>query len=910
MYKKKIVFILYIIFFLTLPTKGQGISPELDSIHQLTGSNFNKLELYYGLIKTHERSENYTQLGYDAHQIAKWIHKEKKWEEAIKIVEIAYQAREKATPFNKELLKRSYYNYAIYNRRHENYTIAIEYFEKLLALGGTKFLRGKSYELIGESYEILGDYYKSVDYRIKSLQNYSKKDIQKGFLVYGNINLAYSYRLIRSAESSKKAIEHLLKAEKLLGDSSTMDKQKLYNIKNNLGNLYCEGVGTQNIDNCIKCYDEALTILKELEFKEKYAKSYYNLGLTFIEIDSIRSQFFFDKALEYASYAPSFKHKIFFGLGIKELSNENYIAAQENFSSVFSIYFDKKIKDIYWLPAKNDLEQVVNKTFFLELLKRKLKAWIELGKTKNDSLYFEEAIRTAHASDQLVDLLLKENISTRSKLLWRSLASEIYIMGLEACLQLKKNEDSYYFMEKSKALLLLQEITKDKTALSPSILEKEKKLKDVIVGLRSKLRLLDQNSSDSIQKVLLSKQARLKKIRDSLAPIYPTYFTHFSIPEITPLSKLELSPNEVIIEYNMAERIAGVIPEAYGMFITKNKKEIFKIENVNRLQKEIYRLRELLNKPFTTSLDISEYSELAYSLYNSLIPKNLQKHLVNNKVTFIPDYILNYIPFEALITNPKKGTYLIQQTEINYAYSLSFSKENAKIDRKPKNDYLGIAPITFSNILTSLPNSKKELVNAKHYYSGDLLLNEKATIQNFKKVANQYKILHLATHADASDSLTPWIAFQREKLTELQLSTIDNQSELVVLSACNTSLGKINTGEGVFSLARGFFKSGANTVIPTLWNTNDKATATITSDFYKNLSKGQTKSAALRTAKLNYLNNNTDAEASPHYWASLVLIGDSGTLLPQSNNLLFLWIGLGIILLVLVIYRFYLIKKK
>ncbi|MBQ4805821.1 CHAT domain-containing protein, partial [Aquimarina sp. MMG015] len=90
--------------------------------------------------------------------------------------------------------------------------------------------------------------------------------------------------------------------------------------------------------------------------------------------------------------------------------------------------------------------------------------------------------------------------------------------------------------------------------------------------------------------------------------------------------------------------------------------------------------------------------------------------------------------------------------------------------------------------------------------------------------------------------------------------------------------------------------------------TNDKATATITSDFYKNLSEGQTKSEALRTAKLKYLKNNTDAEASPHYWASLVLIGDSGTLLPTTNYTNY--IILGIVTLLLIILGVFIYKRK
>jgi CHAT domain-containing protein len=130
-----------------------------------------------------------------------------------------------------------------------------------------------------------------------------------------------------------------------------------------------------------------------------------------------------------------------------------------------------------------------------------------------------------------------------------------------------------------------------------------------------------------------------------------------------------------------------------------------------------------------------------------------------------------------------------------------------------------------------------------------------------------------------------------------------------VLSACNTSLGKIAKGEGVMSLARGFFYAGTNTVISSLWNANDKSSAQIMESFYSNLDKGQTKSKALHNAKIKYINSTSLSDASPHYWATFVLIGDSETRLFPSNNLFY-----GVILLlslVLIISALlFLIKKR
>ncbi len=899
--RTKIIFIFITISLVSL-CRSQGISVRLDSIHQLSGSDYKKLSLYYQQLDHLKSNTNYTQLGYDAHQLAKWIHKEQKWEEAIKIIKIAYDSRKKATPFDSKLLKKSCYNYAIYNKRYNNYSIAIEYFEKLLTIDNNNYLKGRAYKVIGECYEDLGDYYKAVEYQLRATDYYNENEIKKGHLIYNHINIAQTYRYIRSAKSAKKAIEHLKKADSLLQKQNNPDKYTSYIINNVLGNLYYEGVATQNLKLCIQSYTNALTLLKEINNVDKIPLVLTNLGFAHIKIDSTVSQNFFNQALQHSHYLPTLKYKIYFGMGIKDLYYKNYWRAQNQFRNTFASYFNKEIPSIYWLPNKEDLDRVTEKADFLEVLKRKLKTWLAIGIQENNPSYLSEAIKTAYVCDQLVDQLMTENLSKSSKLLWRSLASEIYILSLEACFQLKKHEDAFYFMEKNKALLLLQDITKDKSNIPHNILGKEKKLYDKIIYLKSVYKTFE--AKDSIQKKILSVEAKLNKFKDSLATIYPEYFTTYALPKVISLQEIRLQPNEVIIQYNMAERVAEVDPETYGMVLTNQQKLLFKIDSIPTFLDDIESLRKKLNHPFKTSKDILQYKKVAHNLYNTLFPKEIQNELKNKKITIITDHILGFIPFEALVTNVNSGRYLIEDCEINYAYSLSFQKENQSISRNARFDFLGVAPVQFKDDLPTLSKSENEIKIANSYYNGSLLLKDKATIANFKEQVAQYKILHLATHADASDSIAPWIAFRNKKLAHFELNTIENNADLVLLSACNTSIGEVRRGEGVMSLARGFFKSGAKTVIPSLWNTNDKTTTHIISDFYRNLSQGKTKSEALRMAKLNYLKSNSDAEASPYYWAPLILIGDTGVLLPQSNSTLFLYLGLAIFsILVLVIIR-------
>ena len=104
-----------------------------------------------------------------------------------------------------------------------------------------------------------------------------------------------------------------------------------------------------------------------------------------------------------------------------------------------------------------------------------------------------------------------------------------------------------------------------------------------------------------------------------------------------------------------------------------------------------------------------------------------------------------------------------------------------------------------------------------------------------------------------------------EKLVGLNLRGTD----LVVLSACNTGVGDIEAGEGIFGLERAFILSGAKTLVVSLWSVPSKETTEMMSDFYKLLSEGKTKGNALKEAKLEMLKK----KSNPFYWGAFVMIG-------------------------------------
>jgi len=147
-----------------------------------------------------------------------------------------------------------------------------------------------------------------------------------------------------------------------------------------------------------------------------------------------------------------------------------------------------------------------------------------------------------------------------------------------------------------------------------------------------------------------------------------------------------------------------------------------------------------------------------------------------------------------------------------------------------------------------------------------------------------YRVLHFATHGyldteDPSRSSLVLSLYDRDGneidgfLSLAEIAKLELNPDLVVLSACETALGKELRGEGLISLARGFMFAGAPRVVATLWRVSDDSTARLMVDLYRGmLEEGETPAAALRAARLQL--RALDSWSDPYYWGGFVFIGD------------------------------------
>ncbi len=852
---RKVVLAIFLVCFI-FAGFSQETSMVFDSIHKLPEKNIDKLPLYRNLFEKYRNNNDFKQLGSETHQLAKFLYKEN-IDSAIFYNQLAIDAKLKVDSLNFCSLKRSYFNAGFYHRKKKEYTKAIDTYFNVLKFPDCEGFDKDSKKFIMYSHVKRGDtYFKNKDFYLAA-SDYEKSlafiDVRKvNHLIKIYTKAGKANKNIRSQTSGKKALAYFLKADSIYSNKKKKKENELIHIYQNIAGQYVQN--GRGLEKSLTYFNKALMLAKQIQDSSSLKSIYLNMGIAYQKKDLKKSQSLYKESLKFQQKKDKLRKRTFLVLGENASLGKSYLKAQQYFLASLSLFLNKEIKEEPEKITTDELNEVLDKELLLELFRSQMENWDRLLSKNSSTEVSSKIIKKAKQADQLIDIMLKQDLSHDSKLLLRDLASEIYILGLEACYQSKNIETAFHFIEKNKALLLLGTIRNEK------------------------------NRSKSNQ----------------------SYFSNPNFTRVISINEVNVKEDQVVLNYIMAERLRGELPHAYGLCLTKNNKIFFKIEETNLLINSVKQLRNKLNKPFETEEDQKNYFNIANEVYELLMPKNIQQEIQGKKIVVLGDHIISFVPFEALITDKITREYLIEKNEIAYDYSLTFKTENKIAKSQKIDDFLGIAPIEFSEELIRLKESEKEIKEVEKLYSGKLLTKSKASLNNFVNHAKDYKIIHLATHADASDSISPWIAFSDRKLNLVDFDTIKTNADLVLLSACNTSIGKIKRGEGVMSLARGFFASGAKAVIPSLWKVNDKSTTLITSEFYKNLSKGQTKSKALRGAKLKYLKNNIDAEASPYYWASLIVVGNTDTI-PSKTNYSYYLLAAALLLILLLFFYY---KKR
>jgi CHAT domain-containing protein/Tfp pilus assembly protein PilF len=540
------------------------------------------------------------------------------------------------------------------------------------------------------------------------------------------------------------------------------------------------------------------------------------------------------------------------------------------------------------------------------------------------------------------------------KLLVATRVNNIYNLAVQAASELyfqSGNKDylnlAFSYSEKSKSQVLLSSIRESEAIeggmIPPGLKENEQFIKKNIALLNNMIfEEKQQLNADSLkisklQKDLYNQKLLYDSLIASLETDYPVYFNLKYNFDVIPIEQVkeQIDQHQILIEYKQTDSIlfAFVISRDTAI-LQKTKIDSTFSEKVERFIGMMNTL-PLENDPKESSI---EFSTLGLYLYHILFKQDFNK---NQNLIIIPDDVLGYLSFDALVTvSPDKDkisfrnlSYLIQDHTICYDYSATLFFKDFKRGHSASN-LLAMAPTykdshsrftslepgirDLDQFLTPLYHTQEEVNRIHKTFPGKILAGNEATEYRFKENASKFSILHFAMHTLINDEnpFASKLVFSSEDdtiddgfLNIYEIYNLNLNAELAVLSACKTGVGKLSRGEGIMSLARGFLYAGVPGIVMTLWAIEDVSSMEIVTRFYENLKEGMKKDEALREAKINYLNNADQLRSHPYFWAAYVQIGDNSSL-TLHNRMKSYYMAGGIALLIILIVTGILWRKK
>jgi CHAT domain-containing protein len=265
--------------------------------------------------------------------------------------------------------------------------------------------------------------------------------------------------------------------------------------------------------------------------------------------------------------------------------------------------------------------------------------------------------------------------------------------------------------------------------------------------------------------------------------------------------------------------------------------------------------------------------------------------------------------------------YLIQDHPICYNHSAAaFVKSKNQQHRRSNHQIATWAPHFDSMLeiikekglgesLAPLPAAEKEAILIAELFGNQARIGQEATEAKFKQLANQYSVLHIATHGvlDDVNPLASSLILSNEGIEDgvlmaSELYTMQLNANMAVLSACNSGMGKLSKAEGVVGVASGFAYAGVPNIVMSKWPVSDWSTSVLMKSFYEKLKTGMPKDEALQLAKIEYLSANKGKERllAPFFWGGFVLHGNTepiDTLSPLRYS--YGWIIGGLLLLII-----------
>jgi CHAT domain-containing protein len=457
----------------------------------------------------------------------------------------------------------------------------------------------------------------------------------------------------------------------------------------------------------------------------------------------------------------------------------------------------------------------------------------------------------------------------------------VYARLIQVLFDQRKMAEAFDMSERARARAFL-DLLGNRVSLSKgwsaALIAEEKSLQERIAQLKARQTLHDseeEGPDETTRPSQSASQGELELAREAyaafLSRVRAQSREQASLMTVEPLTLSEvqalLGPGTVLLEYFVGEG------RTLGWVVSRDKLRVVRLRvGENELARRISGFRQLI----ASRGRVEELQRAAGDLFQTLVapafPAGLPRELL-----IVPHRALHYLPFHALM--PAPGRYLIQDSLVYYLSSASLMQFTREKERTPTAGALAVGNPDLEDPTLNLRYAEREAREVGRFFpEATVLVGKEATKAQTRRYMDSESLIHLATHADldGDDPLGSALLLRRAggdtgRLEVQEVFGLDLHASLVILSACDTSLGKLTQGDEVVGLTRAFIYAGTPSVISTLWMVDDRSSYELMQAFYQNLRAGRGKGEALRQAQLATLAKYPH----PYYWAAYQLTGEA-----------------------------------
>ncbi len=783
---------------------------------------------------------------------------------------------------------------------------------------GARSSEGNALSNIGKIYNDLADWQKALEYYQQALAVFKTLNlVQNQAITLNNIGIAY----FQSGEL-EKALDYLQQSLPLLREVKNRNSEA-YTLLN-IGRVYRR---LNQFEKALDYYNQAQTIQRETQNRAQLGETLDEIGVAF------SSQQQYEKALDYHRQSLEIQRAtgnirreaiVLTNLGETYTALKQPGKAMEQFKGALEVF--RNIDDLASVArVLEGIARIEQQQNNLRDARKYIEESISLRDTvrsRSGSLELRASYRATveRAYEFYVDLLMQQHGRNPDQ-----------GFDAEALKASERGRARSLLEQMSEARIDIRQ------GVDAALIEKERDLVRVLNAKAQREMQLKarKGSADEIallQREISTLEDEYQQVQAAIRKSSPQY-SALTQPQPLDLKGIQqqLDADTVLLQYALGEE------RSYVWAVTQNSLQAFvlpKRADVEAVAREVYEslvarsVVKSLESPAQRRTRISHADanfQHAAGRLSRMILAPAAAQFTRKRMVVVADGALQYVPFAALTVSSDRYRPIVLDHELVSLPSASaFALQRQILEHRApaRNAVAVIADPVFSASDARLkPGAVAEAANQpaatriiEHLqgtgngqlsiprlpftrWEADQILAVAPSATSLKAVdfnanrsiatggeLSKYRYVHFATHG--------YLDTSRANLSAIVLSLFDEQgkpqdgflrthdiynlklpAELVVLSACETGLGKDVTGEGLEGLTRGFMYAGARRVIVSLWNVNDKATAALMQRLYVGMLRGgRTPAAALRAAQIEML--RTRQWQSPYFWAPFVMQGE------------------------------------